>query len=200
MLVYALVFYKADVNFNICLYFCCMTFSIDTSKIVMRPVTVTFLEMHEPKELPVSMPGTHFGLLLNPIPANEYRKFYYGVGEKHFWLDRMVMPDEELFDKINASNIDIFLFYVNKEVAGYIEFVKEEKHVEILYFGLMAAFIGQGYGKYFLQWVIAKAWSYEPEWIQLNTCTLDHPNALGTYKKAGFREVRTEIHQRRILI
>ena len=72
--------------------------------------------------------------------------------------------------------------------------------MEILYFGLMPAFIGHGYGKYFLQWVIAKAWSYQPEWIQLNTCTLDHPNALGTYKKAGFIEVRTEIHQRRILI
>ena len=40
----------------------------------------------------------------------------------------MVMPDEELFDKINASNVDIFLFYVNKEVAGYIEFLKVFKN------------------------------------------------------------------------
>jgi GNAT superfamily N-acetyltransferase len=177
-----------------------MSFSIDTSKIIMQPVTVTFLEMHDPKELPISLPGTHFGLLLNPIPVNEYRKFYYGVGENHSWLDRMVMPDDELFDKINASNVDIFLFYINKEMAGYIEFVKDEKYVEILYFGLMPAFIGKGYGKYFLQWVITKAWSYKPEWIQLNTCTLDHPNAFGTYKKAGFTEVRTEIHQRRVLV
>jgi GNAT superfamily N-acetyltransferase len=174
--------------------------TIDISKIIFKPVIVTFFEMHQPKELPISLPGTHFGLLLNPIPVNEYRKFYYGVGENHSWLDRMVMPDEELFDKINASNVDIFLFYVNKEVAGYIEFVKEEKYVEILYFGLMPVFIGQGYGKYFLQWVIAKAWSYKPEWIQLNTCSLDHPNALGTYKKAGFTEIRKETHQRRVLI
>ena len=173
--------------------------TIDISKIIFQPVTVTFLEMHEPKELPAPLPNINFGLLPKPIPADEYRKYYYGVGEKHFWLDRMVMPDEELFDKINAGNVDIFLFYVSKEVAGYIEFVKEEKHVEILYFGLMPTFIGKGYGKYFLQWVIAKAWNYQPEWIQLNTCTLDHPNALGTYKKAGFTEVRTEIHQRRIL-
>lgn len=71
--------------------------------------------------------------------------------------------------------------------------------MEILYFGLMPSFIGKGYGKYFLQWVIAKAWSYKPEWIQLNTCTLDHPHALGTYKKAGFTEVRKEIHQRRVI-
>lgn len=172
---------------------------IDITKITFEPVTVTFLEMHEPKELPVPLANTHFELLPKPVSTDEYRKFYYGVGEKHFWLDRMVMPDEELFEKINASNVDIFLFYINKELAGYIEFVKEEKYVEILYFGLIPTFTGKGYGKYFLQWVIAKAWSYKPGWIQLNTCTLDHPNALGTYKHAGFKEMRTETHQRRIL-
>ena len=174
--------------------------SIDTSKIIFKPVTITFLEMHEPKEFPVPITGTHFELLPKPISADEYRKYYYGVGEKHFWLDRIVMPDKELFEKINAANVDIFIFKVNNDQAGYIEFIKEEKFVEILYFGIMPAFIGKGYGKYFLQWVIAKAWSYKPGWVQLNTCTLDHPNALGMYKRAGFTEIRKEVHQRRVLI
>jgi GNAT superfamily N-acetyltransferase len=173
--------------------------SIDASKIILRPVTVTFLEMHEPKESPAAVAGTHFKLLPKPISVIDYRKYYYGVGEKYFWLDRMVMPDEELFEKINAENVDIFLFYINNVMAGYIEFIKEEKYIEILYFGLMPEFVGKGLGKYFLQWVIAKAWSYQPKWIQLNTCTLDHPNALSSYKKAGFKEVRAEIQQRRIL-
>lgn len=172
---------------------------IDTSRIVLQPVIVTFLEMHEPKDFPPLLENTSFELFPKPIDVNEYRRHYYGVGEKYFWLDRMVMPDEELSQKINAANVDVYIFKVNNETAGYIELVKEEKFVEILYFGLLPGFIGKGYGKYFLQWVIAKAWSYQPEWIQLNTCTLDHPNALGTYKKAGFNEVRTEIHQRRIL-
>jgi GNAT superfamily N-acetyltransferase len=176
-----------------------MPFSIDPSKIILRPVTVTFLEMHEPKELPAPLANVSFKLLAKPISANEYREYYYGVGEKYFWLDRMVMPDDELFQKINAPGVDIFIFYVDNEVAGYIEFLIEEKFVEILYFGLMPAFIGKGLGKYFLQWVIAKAWSYQPRWIQLNTCTLDHPNALQTYKKAGFIEVKTEVHQRRVI-
>ena len=176
-----------------------MSFTIDTSRIVFQPVKVTFLEMHERKELPALLPGTRFELLRRPVAVNVYREYYYGVGEKYFWLDRMVMPDAELFQRINADNAEIFLFYVKDEVAGYIEFIKEEKFVEILYFGLMPAFIGRGYGKYFLEWVTGKAWSYNPEWIQLNTCTLDHPNALSTYKKAGFNEVRTEIQQRRVI-
>lgn len=173
--------------------------NIDTSKITFKPVAVTFLEMHEAQDYPALLPHTSFDLLQKPVNVNEYRKYYYSVGEKYYWLDRMVMPDEELYEKINDANVDIYIFKINNEAAGYIEFAKEEKFVEILYFGLMPSFIGKGYGKYFLQWVIAKAWSYKPKWIQLNTCTLDHPNALSTYKKAGFKEVRTEIQQRRIL-
>jgi GNAT superfamily N-acetyltransferase len=173
--------------------------SIDVSRIKLVPVTVTFLEMNQPQSFPSPLPNTSFDLLPKPIDVNDYRKYYYGVGEKYFWLDRMVMPDDELYQKINAENVDIYVFRVDNEEAGYIEFIKDEDFVEILYFGLMPDFIGKGLGKYFLQWVIAKAWSYHPQWIQLNTCTLDHPNALGTYKKAGFKEVRTEIHQRRIL-
>ena len=173
--------------------------TIDVSRIVLTPVTVTFLEMHQPSEFPPPLVNTHFESLSRPVNVDEYRKYYYGVGEKYFWLDRMVMPDEELFQKINAPNVEIFVFYVHNEPAGYIEFLKEEKFVEVLYFGLLPGFIGKGLGKYFLQWVIAKAWSYQPEWVQLNTCTLDHPNALTTYKKAGFVVVNQEIHQRRVL-
>src|SRR6185503_10335504 len=107
--------------------------SIDVSRITLKPVTVTFLEMHEPKKSPPLIPGTSFELFPKPHDVNEYRKHYYGVGEKYYWLDRMVMPNEELQEKINAANVDIFVFYVNNEVAGYIEFAKEEKFVEIVY-------------------------------------------------------------------
>ena len=172
---------------------------MNTSGIILKPVTVTFLEMHEPKEPPAPLPDTQFELLPKHISVNDYRRLYYGVGEKWHWLDRMVMPDDELFEKINAANVDIFVFKVKNEIAGYIEFVKEEKYVEIQYFGLMPAFIGKGFGKYFLQWVVAKAWSYRPDWIQLNTCSLDHPHALSVYKKAGFKEVKKETQERRVL-
>jgi GNAT superfamily N-acetyltransferase len=177
-----------------------MTNTVDVSRIVFKPATVRFLEMHErPAEKIDLLPGTEFILQQKPIDVSEYRSYYYGVGEKYNWLDRMVMPDEELSEKINADNIEIYLFKVNNETGGYIEFIKEARFTEILYFGILPDFIGKGFGKYFLQWAIEKAWSYNPEWVQLNTCTLDHPNALPNYKKAGFKEVRTEIQQRRVL-
>jgi GNAT superfamily N-acetyltransferase len=167
---------------------------------MLKPVTVTFLEMHTPRHLPPQLPDTSFELLPKPVAVNEYRRYYYGVGEKWHWLDRMVIPEKELSAKINSENTDIFIFLAANEPAGLIEFVKEKRFVEILYFGLYPAFIGQGWGKYFLQWAVGKAWDYRPEWIQLNTCTLDHPNALRVYKNLGFIPVRTEIQQRRVLL
>jgi len=173
---------------------------IDTSRISFKPTRVTFLEMHEAPDSRVAIKeNTRFELLKRPIGVDRYRELYYGVGENFFWLDRMVMSEEELFPKINASNVDIYVMYVDDQPAGFAEFLKEEDFTEILYFGLMPAFVGQGLGKYFLLWVIQQAWSYQPKWIQVNTCQLDHPNALPVYKSVGFRPVKSTIEQRRIL-
>jgi GNAT superfamily N-acetyltransferase len=64
--------------------------------------------------------------------------------------------------------------------------------VEIVQFGLMREFIGQGLGKYFLQWAIDRAWAGNPERLWLHTCTLDHPAALPNYLKAGFTVFKQE--------
>jgi GNAT superfamily N-acetyltransferase len=63
---------------------------------------------------------------------------------------------------------------------------------------LAAGFLGQGLGRYFLQWTIGKAWSYQPRRFWLHTCTLDHPAALPTYQKAGFTFYKEEMTKREI--
>jgi GNAT superfamily N-acetyltransferase len=174
--------------------------TIDQSRITEQPVTVTFLEMRQhPANSIAPKNDTAFELLPKPISVEEYRRYYYGVGERWHWLDRMVMNNDLLYEKINAENVDIYLFTVRNQPAGFAEFVKYTGYVEILYFGLLPAFIGKGLGSYFLQLVIQQAWNYLPQWIQLNTCTLDHPNALNVYKSAGFKEVKKTIENRKVL-
>ena len=51
-------------------------------------------------------------------------------------------------------------------------------------------FIGKGLGKYLLNWAVDQAWSYGPEKLTVDTCTLDHPRAIGEYQRAGFRPVK----------
>ena len=175
--------------------------SIDISAIVLKPVKVTFFEMHNrPGEDFHEKNEAHFRVLQKPIDAETYRYYYSAVGKQHSWLDRLVMDDDSVFELINAPQIDIFVMSIQDQPAGYAEFIVEKKFTEILYFGIIPAFIGKGWGKYALDWAIHKAWSYNPEWIQLNTCELDHPHAVSNYKKRGFTEVRTEVHQRKILL
>jgi GNAT superfamily N-acetyltransferase len=67
----------------------------------------------------------------------------------------------------------------------------------IAYFGLTGDFIGKGLGKFFLDCAIVAAWATGPKRVTVNTCTLDHPRALGLYQAAGFQII--ERRHRRIL-
>lgn len=133
-----------------------------------------------------------------PITAESYLKLYTTVGENYNWLDRLFMDKSILIDKINSPKTQIFTFSIHEEFAGYCELILEEKYVEILYFGLAQQFIGKGFGKYLLSKTIEKAWSFNPQWIQLNTCDLDHPNALGTYKSLGFVVYKTMTEKKKV--
>lgn len=171
---------------------------IDPADITFVDTVVTYLKMETPpaEKLP-PMEGVSFRLWPKPIDVESYRRVYYGVGKEHHWVDRLVMPEEEVSALINDEKIDIYVMEVGGETAGYCEFIKEKAFTEILYFGLLPAFIGKGLGKYFLRRAIEHAWSYGVQWIQLNTCGLDHPHALNNYKRNGFVEVRQEVHSRR---
>jgi GNAT superfamily N-acetyltransferase len=174
--------------------------SIDFSRIEIQPVRVFYLKMHASPEDTLQENNTvTFEQLSQPITRENYLRLYGSVGIRNNWVDRFIMSEEVLLQKINATNVIIYVMKVNNEEAGFIELVREEKFVELLYFGLFPEFIGKGFGKYFLNWSIRKAWSFDPDWIQLNTCALDNKNALPTYIKAGFVQYKTTVEQRRIL-
>jgi len=176
-----------------------MKYGIDPSTIIQKSIKVTFFEMHKRPDAFHEKGNVEFRLLQKPIAAETYLFYYSQVGKEHCWLDRIVMNEDELLKLINAPNIEIFTMLVNGEPAGYAEFIIENKYTEILYFGLLPAFIGKAFGKYALDWAINKAWSYNPQWIQLNTCELDHPHAIWNYKNRGFEEVKSEMHKRKVI-
>lgn len=124
---------------------------------------------------------------------------FESVGLKYNWVDRLLMNKSELEKLINAPNVHIYIMKVQEEEAGYVELQQNEEYVEIVYFGLFPEFVGKGLGKFFLNWCIKQAWSFNPNWIQLNTCELDHPNALSNYQKNGFEIFEVKEEQRRML-
>lgn len=158
-------------------------------------VTRTYLEMTERPALKIHMPEDA-RIERAQLPTLSFYRFLYStVGHAWRWRDRLKMDDESLYAIIRHPRVEIDVLYMAGVPAGYVEFdTRQADQVEIAYFGLMPEFVGQGLGKKFLQWSVARAWSFEPRRVWLHTCTLDHPSALPLYQRVGFKIVRTEAY------
>jgi Acetyltransferase (GNAT) family. len=127
---------------------------------------------------------------LNP---GEYRALYAAVGHDWHWFDRLVVPDEELAAYFDSPDVQLWVLRVSGDVAGYFE-LKRHAHdrVEIVYFGLCAAYFGQGLGGWMLTRAVEQAFAMNASLVTLHTCTLDSPRALPNYLARGFVITREE--------
>jgi GNAT superfamily N-acetyltransferase len=162
-------------------------------------VTTTYLQMfaHTPRVAP-PMAGVSVIHAKKPTVAF-YRFLYNTVGKDYHWHSRGNRPDGELAALVQSPLNEVHVLHVNGTPAGFAELDRRsEGEIELIQFGLMPEFIGQGLGKFFLQWTIDKAWSYHPKRFWLHTCTLDHPAALPNYLKAGFTIYKEEMTHREV--
>ena len=157
-------------------------------------VTVYSLEMLACSQR--SVPAPRDGLTVIHVQSPTvpyYRSLYNAVGGDYHWLGRRRMPDETLAAILGDSLNEVHVLQVDGAPAGFAELDRREPpEIELVQFGLLPDYIGQGLGKWFLQWAVDKAWSHEPKRLWLHTCTLDHPAALPNYKKAGFKEFKQD--------
>lgn len=155
----------------------------------------TYLEMRTPTEYKVAPPRTDIEVLRVENPSvEEYRRIYRVVGSDLYWVDRLIMPEEELREIIQHDRVDVYVLYADGKPGGYGELDRRENNgIEIAYFGLFPSLVGQGLGKYLLHWLLNTAWSHNPSRVWLHTCDLDHPAALPNYIKCGFEAYKEEM-------
>jgi GNAT superfamily N-acetyltransferase len=151
--------------------------------------TTTYLQMFSPVEIEVPAPRPDLEISRIDLPSVDfYQRLYREVGSSYLWVDRLVMPDDQLQAIIQNDRVDVFVLSVAGEPAGYSELDRREPgEIELTYFGLFPNAIGQGLGKYLLNRTLRLAWSHRPRRVWVHTCDLDHPAALPNYLKAGFR-------------
>ena len=149
---------------------------------------VTFLEMLAPPDRPpVDLkPGVEMRRAHAPT-ISFYRYLYNTIGGDWTWTGRRLMDDDTLAAAIRDPSVEVNVLWVNGVPAGLMEIGRGSMpDLELLYFGLIPDFVGKGYGRQALDWIIDRAWSFRPKRFWLHTCDLDHPNALSVYQKAGF--------------
>lgn len=151
-------------------------------------VRIFYLEMRAPSPRLVAPPRAGLTIVRAIQPTVAYYWFLYDtVGKAYHWSSRRKLSDAELAAVIHDPGLEIHVLFVDGTPAGFAELDRRvAEEIELVQFGLMPEFIGQGLGRYFLQWTIEQAWSYQPRRLWLHTCTLDHPAAMPNYQKAGF--------------
>jgi len=151
-------------------------------------VTVYYLEMHAPPNRTIPPPRDGLTVIHAQEPTIAYYRFLYdAVGREYHWDTRSRLSDTELAAIIHDPKNETHVLFVDGVPAGFAELDNRiEGEVEITQFGLMSGFIGQGLGKYFLNWAVNKSWSMKPKRVWLHTCSADHPAALPNYLKGGF--------------
>src|SRR5258708_18187879 len=131
-------------------------------------------------------------------PMPELNRFFYtAVGGNWFWTDRLPWSYQRWLDYLNRPELETWSLTVAGVPAGYAELEWQAEGGEVVYFGLLPAFIGQGLGGHLLTVTVERAWERGAKRVWLHTCTLDHPNALAHYQARGFRLYRQETQQDR---
>jgi GNAT superfamily N-acetyltransferase len=157
-------------------------------------LTTTYLEMFARPQRVVPPPRDGLSVVHAKKATVAYYRFLYdAVGRDYDWHSRNKLSEAALAEIIHDPRNEVHVLMVDGVPAGFVEMDRRvEGEIEISQFGLIHDFIGQGLGKYFLQWAIDKAWSQSPKRLWLHTDNQDHPAALPNYLKGGFKIYKEE--------
>lgn len=151
---------------------------------------VSYLEMTAPPggcPLPPPRSGLAVHRAVQPT-VSFYRYLYDAIGRDWIWYERKRLDDAQLAAIIHDPSVEVNVLWAQGVPAGLAELdCRTPPDIELGYFGIVPEFIGQGLGRFLLDWAVHHAWRAHPRRFWVHTCDLDHPRALPLYQKAGFR-------------
>ena len=149
---------------------------------------VTSLEMRE-RPTPRPLPASPLRLVQWREPAPDaYRTLFRRVGAPWLWFSRLMLSDDALLAIIRDPAVDIFAVADRGGVEiGILELdFRVGGECEIGFFGLVPELTGKGHGDWLMAQALAIGWRKDVQRMWVHTCTLDHPGALGFYRRNGF--------------
>jgi len=159
------------------------------------PTKITYLTMRRASARDTRPPPSagHLELVHIERPSCSFYRFLYdSVGRPWLWYERKLVPDEAIEQHLQNADNELHLLSVDHEPAGFFQLdFAHGSTAELEFFGLRPEFIGLGLGRWFLGRAIARAWQRPIVRLDVNTNTLDHPGALGLYRRCGFEIERT---------
>ncbi len=150
---------------------------------------VTSLEMNaRPPLRPMPVSELRLEQWHMPTP-DKYRTLFRRIGEPWLWFSRLIMDDAQLSDIIHHPAVMIWAVLDRRGIeVGILELdFRETGACEIGFLGLVPELAGKGEGRWLMAITLQSAWAHSGvKRVWVHTCTLDHPGALGFYRKSGF--------------
>ena len=156
---------------------------------------VTYLEMRAEPALDIPRSTLQLRRVADPTP-DQYRALFRKVGSPWLWFSRLIMDDDKLRAIILDPKVELFEVAAVEAVVGMLELdFREPGQCELAFIGLVPELAGQGHGKWLLAEAVRRAWREGVERVHVHTCSLDHPAALGAYRRAGFTPYKRAIER-----
>ncbi|AOW23065.1 GCN5 family acetyltransferase [Sphingomonas melonis TY] len=156
---------------------------------------VTTLEMtRRPPLRP--LPASPLRLVRWATPEPEkYRTLFRRVGGPWLWYSRLAMDDAALTAIVHDVGVEVYAVTDRAGIeVGLLELdLRHAGACELSYFGLVPELAGRGHGGWLMAEAMARCWRPGVTRVWVHTCTLDHPAALGFYRKQGFVAVKRTI-------
>ena len=156
---------------------------------------VTTLEMtRRPPLRP--LPASPLRLVRWATPEPEkYRTLFRRVGGPWLWYSRLAMDDAALTAIVHDAGVEVYAVTDRAGIeVGLLELdLRHAGACELSYFGLVPELAGRGHGGWLMAEAMARCWRPGVTRVWVHTCTLDHPAALGFYRKQGFVAVKRTI-------
>ena len=162
-----------------------------------KEVKRNYLEINSIEELKeVKNPSEDYSLnLIDPIDFQLNKFFYKNIGKNHEWVDRLIWSEEKWIKHLSDDKVKTYVLKCKVDLVGFFELIihKENKEIEIAYFGILQEYQNKKLGSYLLSEAIKKSFEFKINRIWLHTCSLDHNHALNNYISRGMKIFKTEI-------
>lgn len=158
--------------------------------------TLFYLEMRDPHDVP-QRPQRALSLrLVERTDLDTVRRMTVAIGAPYQWPS-LGWTTSRWVEYVAGDDLRRWTAEFAGEQVGLVSLRFASDEVEIDTFGLVPAHVGRGLGGEFLALATGLAWRECPQAhrVWLHTSSEDHPRALATYERHGFRLYRTVLPQ-----
>lgn len=124
---------------------------------------------------------------LRGADLGRYLSIFATLGRRWLWWSRLQLEPDTLASMLDTEAIEAYAINAGGADAGLLELdFRAGDTADLAFLGLFEGHTGKGVGTIMIGEALARLWRKNITTVTINTCTFDHPAALGLYRRAGF--------------